>query len=144
MRFSLTRRAEYGMRILIHLANREPGMRVTTSELSRECGVSPGNVPTIVNVLSRAGYLDCSPGRNGGCMLARDPKDVTVLEAIEALEGPVDVDFCLLDSRRCHQQDPHCALHEPWAASKAAALSALQTVTLYDAAASDDSFLNRA
>lgn len=134
MRFSLTRRAEYGMRILVHLTTIEPGVRVTTSDLAQECEVSPGNVPTIVNVLSRAGLLDCSPGRNGGCMLARDPKQVSVLEAIEVLEGPVDVDFCLLDSRRCHQQDPHCTLHESWAASKAAAFEALRNVTLYDAA----------
>lgn len=137
MRFTLTRRCEYGMRILIHLASADEGVRLTASELAEACEVPPGNVPTIVNIMSRAGLLNCSPGRNGGCMLARDPADLTILEAIETLEGPLDVGHCLLDARRCHDVDPHCALHESWAASKKVALDALRGITLADAVAYD-------
>lgn len=134
MRFTLTRRCEYGMRILVHLTTLGEGARLTASELAEVCEVPPGNVPTIVNILSRAGLLNCTPGRNGGCMLARDPADVTLLEAIEVLEGPLDVGHCLLDARRCHDKDPNCALHESWVASKTAAIQTLETVTIADAA----------
>lgn len=134
MRFTLTRRCEYGMRILVHLATLGERARMTASELAEACEVPPGNVPTIVNILSRAGLLNCTPGRNGGCILARDPEDVTILEVIEVLEGPLDVGHCLLDERRCHDKDPYCALHESWAASKAAAIGTLHGITLADTA----------
>ena len=133
MRLSLTRRGEYGIRLLLHLAQKEPSGRVTAKELAEECDISPGNVPTIVNMLSRSGILACRPGRSGGCELARDPADISALEIIEALEGSLDISHCILDSRRCHDRDPECAVHEAWSEGRAVALKALARTSLADA-----------
>lgn len=121
--------------MMLELASRAPGTRLTTRELADVCDIPPGNVPTVVSTLARAGLLMNSPGRGGGCSLARDPGTVPMLEVIEALEGSLAVDHCLLDSRRCHDKDPECALHEAWSAGRAAAISALAGTTLAAAAA---------
>lgn len=135
MRLTLTKRGEYGFRMLLYLAGQEPGHRKTAAELAEACDISPGNVPTIVNALSRAGILNCSPGRRGGCQLARAPEAITTLEIIEALEGSLEIAHCFLDATRCHDRDPFCALHDAWSEGRAAAIAALARTTLADAAA---------
>ncbi len=90
-------------------------------------------MPTIVNVLSRAGILSCNPGRKGGCTLAREPAQITILDVVEALEGSFDAPNCLLDSRRCHDHDPECAVHVAWSEGRSAALAALADTSLADA-----------
>lgn len=134
MRLSLTRRAEYGVRMMVELALHPPGTRLTATELGDACQVPAGNIPTVVSALSRAHLLMCTPGRGGGCVLAKDPADMSMLEVIESLEGPLAVDHCLLDSRRCHDVDPECALHEAWSDGRRAALDALAGTSLEAAA----------
>ncbi len=106
---------------------------MTAAELAEACEIPAGNVPTIVNMLSRAGILSCSPGRSGGCSLARSAADISALEIIEALEGPLEISHCLLDSRRCHDKDPECAVHHAWSEGRDAAIAALATTSLADA-----------
>lgn len=134
MRLSLTRRSEYGVRMMLELAQQPPGARMTATALGKACDVPGGNVPTVISMLSRARLLLCNPGRGGGCSLAKDPEDTTLLEVIEALEGSLTVDHCLLDSRRCHDVDPECALHASWSVGRDAALDALASTSLSQAA----------
>lgn len=130
MRLTLTKRGEYGIRLLLHLADAGEDQRMTAAELAEACDIPAGNVPTIVNMLSRAGILSCSPGRSGGCSLARSPSDISALEIIEALEGPLEISHCLLDSRRCHDKDPECAVHHAWSEGRNAAIAALAKTSL--------------
>jgi Rrf2 family protein len=131
MRLSLTKRGEYAVRIAVHLA--AVSERVTASDLSAACGIPGGNVPTIVNLLSRAGVLACSPGRGGGCRLNRPAETISVLEVIEAAEGPLG-ETCVLDAGRCGVAGQECTLHGAWASGRQAALAALGNLTLADAA----------
>ncbi|MCZ7525660.1 MAG: Rrf2 family transcriptional regulator [Acidimicrobiia bacterium] len=135
MRLFLTKRGEYGIRLLIHLAQQPRDRRMTAGELAEVCEIPAGNVPTIVNILSRAGILVCSPGRGGGCTLAREPSDIAMLETVVALEGPFELTRCVLDSRRCFGRDPECAVHNAWTAGRDAAIDALGRTTLADAVA---------
>lgn len=132
MRLFLTKRGEYGIRLLLHLAAQTPGERRTASDLAKACEIPAGNVPTIMNILARAGILVCSPGRGGGCSLARDASAITMLQIIEALEGQLEISRCLLDSRRCHDRDPECAVHAAWSAGRDAAIGALGATSLAD------------
>lgn len=133
MRLTLTKRGEYGIRILLHLAAVPEGRRTTASELAEACEIPAGNVPTIVNVLSRGGLLVSTPGRHGGCMLARSADDISCLDIITCLEGGLEIQHCLLDSRRCHDKDPECAVHHAWAEGRNAAIHALEKTSLRDA-----------
>ena len=134
MRLTLTKRGEYAVRMALHLATVADG-RVTAGELGAVCGIPMGNVPTIVNMLSRAGVLDCSPGRGGGCMLQRPADEISVLEVIEAVEGPLG-SMCVLDAKRCGVPGQECALHSAWASGREAVLDTLGGLSLADAARS--------
>ena len=134
MRLSLTKRGEYAVRVALHLASASE--RVTASDLGRACDIPMGNMPTIVNLLSRAGVLACSPGRGGGCQLNRPAKEISVLEVIEAAEGPLG-EICVLDARRCGVPGQECVLHHAWASGRESVLAALRNATLADAARGD-------
>ncbi len=132
MRLTLTKRAEYGIRMLILLARHEPDTRVTAAQIAKDCDIPAGNVPTVVSTLSRAGILSCSPGRYGGCALARAPKEISALDVIEALEGSLEIHHCILDSRRCHDHAAECAVHHAWTKGRDAAIMALANTSLAD------------
>lgn len=134
VRLTLTKRGEYGFRVMMYLVEQPREHRVTAAQLAEECDIPAGNVPTIMSMLSRARILACTPGRHGGCSLARDPADISALEIIEALEGPLEISYCLLDSRRCHGRDPQCALHHAWSSGRESAITALARTSLADAA----------
>ena len=125
------------MRMLAHLASLGPDVRVTSAELGTECDVPSGNVPTIISRLSRAGILACTPGRQGGCSLARDPAEISTLEVIEALEGPLAASVCLLDGRDCADNEPLCVMHPSWVATRQAMIDSFATTSLADVVAGD-------
>ncbi|MCP3856386.1 MAG: Rrf2 family transcriptional regulator [Actinomycetia bacterium] len=120
--------------MLVHLATLEMGTRVTSAELGEVCDVPRGNVPTIVNRLSRAGILSCTPGRSGGCSLAREPSAISTLEIIEALDGAMEESNCLLDGRRCDDKDAQCVMHPTWVAGRQAMIDSFVSTSLADLA----------
>ena len=78
MRLALTKRTGDTIRMLMFLASIPDGERRTSAQLSEACGVSMGNVPTLVAALSRADLLDCARGpggdrRAGGASAAAPP-----------------------------------------------------------------------
>lgn len=102
------------MRLLIHMAVLPTDARATASDLAESCEIPAGNAPTIVNMLARAGLLLSMPGRGDGCTLSRDPEQISMRQIIETLEGRLEISHRLLDSRRCHDKDPECAMREAW------------------------------
>lgn len=87
MRFS--RKTEYGLRAVLALAARwgQPGL--PAREIARQEGIPERFLEQQVTVLTKAGIVRSQRGPSGGCRLARHPADITVLEVVEALEGPV-------------------------------------------------------
>jgi len=134
MQLNLTKQGQYGVRMLIHLATLPEGTRLTAQELAAACSIPAGNVPTVVNRLSRGGFLSCSRGRNGGCSLARSTQDISLLDIIGCLEGSLDISHCLLDGHRCTDKQTECALHFAWVEGRQAAIDSLSTTTLHAAA----------
>lgn len=143
MRLTLSKRGEYGVRLVVLLSRKGADELMTAAQLADACGIPAGNVPTIVSTLARAGILASSPGRHGGCTLARPAQDISVLEVVEALEGSLDAPTCLLDSRRCHDKDPECAVHQSWSEGRRAALASLAATSLADVVRREDEIAAR-
>lgn len=137
MHLSLTKQGQYGVQMLIHLASEPEGTRLTAKELAQHCGIPAGNVPTVVNRLSRGGFLDCTPGRNGGCALARSPERISMLDIVNCLEGSLDISHCLLDGHRCAEKASECAVHFAWSEGRQAAIESLKSTTLEAVTARD-------
>lgn len=129
MRLKLTKKGEHGVQIMRVLAEMPEGSKLRSQDLAERADVPIGFVPTIVATLHRAGLLKCQPGRTGGCQLGRPPEEISALDIITALEGPLTDKHCILDGNRCLDDVP-CELHDSWSEAKTAITESLDGRTL--------------
>jgi Rrf2 family protein len=80
---------------------------------SQEQRIPPSFLAKIISQLSIAGLLHTSRGARGGVMLARDPKDITLLEVVEAIDGPIQLNECVADDGVC-SFDESCPIRSVW------------------------------
>ena len=131
MRLFTTRSEEYALRVAAFLARVD--RRVATHTMAGLTGIPSGYIPSVVADLSRVGLLENRSGAGGGCLLARPAEEITALDVVEAMGGPLRRDACVLDHRRCGT-DPPCSLHEAWLSAQEAVVGALRSVTVADIA----------
>ena len=109
----ITRQADYAVRAVLYLARLEPSQRAATSQVAQEQHIPPSFLAKIISQLSIAGLLHTSRGARGGVTLAREPKDITLLEVIEAIDGPIMLNECVGDTSTC-TFDEDCPLRPVW------------------------------
>ena len=85
----ITRQADYATRAILYLARFNRGERVSTSQVAKEQKIPQSFLAKIISQLSVAGLLHTSRGARGGISLAREPEQITLLEVIEAIDGPI-------------------------------------------------------
>ena len=108
----ITRQADYAVRAVLHLARKNES-RTATSAIAEEQKIPPSFLSKIISQLSIAGLLHTSRGARGGVTLAREPKEITLLEVIEAIDGPIQLNECVGDSGSCAFDD-NCPLRPVW------------------------------
>ena len=90
----LTRTTECGIQALQYLAHRADAAPVARHELAAALDLSSTYLAKIVSALTRAGILRSSRGASGGVLLARAPAAITLLQILEACQGPVRPQHC--------------------------------------------------
>ena len=108
--------------------------RVKGPELAAEVGSTAGFVSQVLTPLVRAGWVRSDPGPAGGYSLVADLDHVSVLDVIEAVEGPTDTGRCVLADRPCSAEGP-CALHHAWQRARAQLLDQLDAIPVAAAGA---------
>lgn len=108
----ITRQADYAVRAVLHLA-RTGDQRTATSRIAEEQRIPPSFLAKIISQLSIAGLLHTSRGARGGVTLARDAKDITLLEVVEAIDGPIQLNECVGNNGTCSFEDD-CPLRPVW------------------------------
>src|SRR5512145_493176 len=109
----ITRQADYAVRAVLHLAQMKNGERAATSTVAKEQRIPPSFLAKIISQLSIAGLLHTSRGARGGVTLAREPKEITLLEVVEAIDGPIQLNECVGESGSC-TFDHECPLRSVW------------------------------
>jgi Rrf2 family protein len=84
-----TAAARYALRAVTHLAALDGTMPVTSHEIARAQGVPERYLLKVLHPLVLAGLLRSVKGPNGGYCLARPAKAITLLEIVEAADGPL-------------------------------------------------------
>jgi Rrf2 family protein len=115
MRLEITRRTDLATRALLALA--ESGQRTKSAELAERVGTTAGFLSQALTPAVAAGWVRSDPGPTGGYTLVADLAGVSVLDVIEAVEGPTDAGRCVLEDRTCNQGGV-CALHQPWSRAR--------------------------
>jgi Rrf2 family transcriptional regulator, iron-sulfur cluster assembly transcription factor len=115
MRLEISRRADLAVRALLAIGQAPD--RVKSDALAAELETTAGFVPQVVGPLVKRGWVRSDPGPRGGYSAAVALDRVSVLDVIEAVDGPTDLGRCVVADGPCGRA-PHCALHTAWARAR--------------------------
>ena len=127
-------RGDYGVRALIDLAQRYNQGPVQSSGIASRQGIPEPYLDQLLTTLRKAGFIHSTRGPQGGHVLARPPREITLGEVILALEGTVSPIACLDNEVGCGQRS-RCAQREVWLKVKEQTLGLLNNTTIEDLAA---------
>ncbi len=125
----ISRKIDYAIRAMIHLASITDGTVVPFREIGRQMGVPEDFLAKILKTLVDQGIVRSTRGPHGGYKLARSADFINVLEIIEAAEGPVAVNVCLDEDDACSRQ-PVCAMSDVWREGQERMLDVFRRTTL--------------
>ena len=121
----LTRAADYGVRVMMHLVCQASGTRASLTDLAEAADVSPAFLSKVLQRLVRAGLLASRRGKRGGFEMLEKGRQASLYDILEALDGLPALNVCLLDSGSCHRS-PWCAAHPVWMAAQQRLLETLR------------------
>lgn len=128
----LTARSEYGLLALVEIAagGEQPS---SARELAERWGMPLKFLEQLLSALKRAGVVRSTRGARGGYVLTRPAEEISVLDAVEALEGPLAPSVCAQEGEGCAQSS-RCAAGTIWSRVSDAVRDVLASVTLADLA----------
>jgi Rrf2 family protein len=109
----VSRKIDYGLRAMIHLAGAPVGKILSLQDLATTLHLPREFLAKILKVLTARGLVRSARGSHGGYTLARPPRDISFLEVIEAVEGPVQLNVCLDHKDRC-DVSASCTMYHVW------------------------------
>ncbi len=124
----ITRQADYAVRAVLYLARLGSDQRAATSQIAQEQQIPPSFLAKIVSQLSVAGLLQTSRGARGGVSLARDPEQISLLEVVEAIDGPILLNECVSSNGICVFGDS-CPMRPVWCDAQAELVKHLKDTT---------------
>src|SRR5919109_576446 len=133
-------KAEYGVRIMAHLAAHDGDGPVSLSAIAEAEGLPLAYLEHLVQRLRKAELVESRRGAHGGYTLAREASDITMAEVVEALEGDIapiecitaDADGVLVCTREHHENDEPCPTKFLWTRVQGSIVRTLNEMTLDD------------
>ncbi|MBI5076469.1 MAG: Rrf2 family transcriptional regulator [Nitrospirae bacterium] len=113
----ITRETDYAMRCVLYLSG-QPDKVVMVDEISREMATPKSFLAKILQKLVKADVVRSFRGVKGGFQLSREPRDINLLDVIEAIEGVVALNACAVDSSVCSFSGT-CGVHTVWVTLRA-------------------------
>jgi len=108
----LTKKADYGLMAMKHLAEHAPQGACSAKDVADAYGIPQEALAKILQRLVKADLLHSQHGMNGGYTLARDPEKISAFEVIRAIDGPLFITSCITVRGECDQTD-RCRIREP-------------------------------
>ncbi len=111
----VSRKIDYGLRAMIFLASVADGSIVPFREIARAMHIPEDFLAKILKTLVDGSLVISSRGSHGGYQLARPSTEISFLEIIEAIEGPVQMNVCLADSgKEACGLSSSCTMQSVW------------------------------
>jgi Rrf2 family transcriptional regulator, cysteine metabolism repressor len=132
-------KAEYGVRVMAHLASHDDGRPVSLGAIADSEGLPLAYLEHLVQRLRKAGLVESRRGAHGGYTLARPPERISMAEVVEALEGEIapiecisaDADGALVCTHEA-ATDRACPTKLLWTRVQGSIVGTLQEMTLSD------------
>ncbi|MGC8779532.1 MAG: RrF2 family transcriptional regulator [Anaerolineae bacterium] len=110
---AINRETDYAARVILHLALQPPDSRATARQIAEQRLIPRALVRRVVTRLAAAGLIVTTRGGDGGIGLARPPAEITLLDVVEALEGPLALNQCTIEPQLCPLMVV-CTVHQAW------------------------------
>lgn len=127
---NISRKTDYALRMLSMLADDENGL-LSVRTAAEEVDVPYSFARSIQHGLVQAGIIESLRGVHGGMRLKADPRNVTMRQIVEAVQGPLVMNDCTGGERACPRMEC-CCYHPIWAGAQALLRDYLDSVTLHD------------
>jgi Rrf2 family protein len=127
----LTKKADYGLIALRHLASAQGAS--SAKDIADAYGIPLPLLSKILQNLARNGLLVSEQGTRGGYRLARPAHDISALEVIRTIDGPIILTHCFTEHAHC-DQSPRCPVREPLRKVHEGILRLLANITISDLA----------
>ena len=124
----LSKLTDYGTVVLAYMA-RDPATVYAAADVAEATHLTAPTVSKLLKCFARARLVTSQRGARGGYSLARPPEQITAVQIIDAIEGPVAITQCSLSHDRCGIE-PVCGVGHNWQRLSLAIRDALKTVTL--------------
>lgn len=134
---------DYGLRAIIYLACRPEGKITYVNEIARDQLIPVNFLFKILRKMVRAGIVKSYRGPHGGYILSKASSEITFLEVIEAVDGPLLVNRCLSEETQC-LLERSCKMLNAWQRIQLHMKNELSTLTIADLLKPADSSLERA
>ncbi|NJP08026.1 MAG: Rrf2 family transcriptional regulator [Chloroflexaceae bacterium] len=128
----ISSKGEYGLRALFDLAQHYGEGPIQSEHIACRQGIPVNYLNQMLVTLRRAGLIDSLRGPQGGHMLTRSPDQITLMEALSALEGPLIANDTARDDLVPTQPDDSVMIREIWDALRHNIATFLQNITLED------------
>ncbi len=126
----LTKKADYALIALKHLVVQGPESS-SAKEIAEMYGIPQPLLSKILQKLVKSGFLQSEHGTNGGYRLARDPQEITALEVIRTIDGPIFLTACFTEHGYCVHTD-RCIVRDPLQKVHEGILRLLASITISD------------
>jgi FeS assembly SUF system regulator, gammaproteobacterial len=124
----VTKLTDYATVVLTVLASR-PGEVLSATDLAESAGLEPPTVSKLLKLLGQAGLVKAQRGVHGGYRLAREAADISLIEIVEAMEGPLAITECSHQESQCGIAQ-QCGMRSNWRLINDVVADALRGFTL--------------
>lgn len=125
----ITKQTDYAIVLMTQLAGRREGVQ-NARDLARVVNLPLPTVSKILKAMTRAALVVSHRGVKGGYSLAKDPKDITIADLVEALEGPIAITECLDEINSDCDIECSCPTRTNWQRVNNAVRGALAAIPL--------------
>ncbi len=125
---SISRETDYACRVILHLALLPADTRVTAQEIAKKRIIPRALVRRVITRLGKAKLIKTSRGNRGGLRLARPAAQISLLDVVQAMEGTIALNACLLTEYKCPLMKD-CTVHLAWEQIQRTFLTELERTT---------------
>lgn len=127
----ITRQADYALRAMLYLARTDPNQRASTSQIANVQQIPPSFLAKIISQLSIAGLIHTSRGARGGVTLARPTEEISLLDVVEAIDGPILLNECTHSKDGCPFGE-ECPIQPIWCNAQEELVNKLKSTKFAD------------
>lgn len=126
----IKRKTDYAIRSILYLSQKKNKI-VDVNEIAREKFIPSNFLTKILQRLKKKGIIKSFKGKNGGFYLLKNPREINILEIIEIMQGPISLNLCAVDKRKCKLSNV-CSLHPLWLEMRKNIERELKRVNFYE------------